>query len=167
MSEWLRDAHHWPVQYHGKAANVDHSADANLTASAMERRKFLLAGGSIVTAALLGRAEGALAHDGEEHDLAPDLVIATVAAHESSRALRVTRLDNGARIKVATTPGTALPGPAGRDRAATDVAVGETVVVVAPEAGAAAPDRTVTAERVVHCNFGVWADAARLRGLSG
>lgn len=144
---------------------MDHPADAKVPDSEMERRKFLLAGGSILTAALLGRADESLAHDGTAHDLAPDLVIAAVAAHESSGALRLTRLDNSDAVKVATTRRTAMPAPGGGSRSAREIPVGETVIVVAPAAGSAAPGETVTAERVVHCNFGVWADAARLRGL--
>jgi hypothetical protein len=131
----------------------------------MERRKFLLAGGSILTAAVLGRAGESFADDGLEHDLAPDLVIAAVAAREASGALRLTRLDNADSVRVVTTQRTALPAPGGGSRSAREVPVGETVVVVAPDASSTAPGETVTAERVVHCNFGVWADAARLRGL--
>jgi hypothetical protein len=146
-------------------ASVDLSSDMELAERGMERRKLLLAGGSLITAAVLGGAQGAVAHDGHDHDVNPNLAIAKVEAHESSRIVRVTRIDNAAAVKVVTTASTVLPAPGDRNRALSEVTAGETVVVIAPDAASAGSGRTVTAQRIVHCNIGVYADAKRIRAL--
>lgn len=121
------------------------------------RRQLLAATGMAGASVLVGGVDSALAHE----DPPNDVVVAKVEGHSGDAGLKLSRIDNGEAISVATSPTTDIPSESGSRRSAKAIPTGETVVIVAPGAGLAGTAGVVNAERVVHCNLGKFSDVKR------